>query len=271
MVTNDKERDFEEINTRLRFQGRFDPRLLNNVNDAGDGFPGLQKLLRNWVQYWVKYYLHNGVLEQDLDLNNKNIDNSNEITATKIISDDVDCGKWCNQGYLINLFGVKLPILDFDDILPVRLAFTEVAGAAVPDIGDPIDRGAVGLDVQVEVPGAGVVLADVEVFEDPKEGVSLHPFPGLAVVAEVHVVCQQRVIEVPKGSVEASVAVDLQAVEARSVRVVIHRLVGVAADFDPHVVVGLRAAPQTPVAARAPVAAGVRHVVNRRGARRGRR
>ena len=45
MTTTDKDRDFEDINAKLRFNGRFDPRLLQNKDDVGDGFPGLQKAI----------------------------------------------------------------------------------------------------------------------------------------------------------------------------------------------------------------------------------
>jgi len=47
MTTNDEERDFSQVG-KQRFPGRFDPKLLQNVDDAGDGYPGLQKAIRNW-------------------------------------------------------------------------------------------------------------------------------------------------------------------------------------------------------------------------------
>lgn len=73
MPTDDKERDFNDSGA-LKRPGRIDLRLFQNIDDAGDGHPGLQKIIRNWVHYWVKYYLHDGVIEQALDMNSKDID-----------------------------------------------------------------------------------------------------------------------------------------------------------------------------------------------------
>lgn len=71
MTTDEYERDFESPLLRQRFPGRFDPRLLNNVSDAGDGSPGLQKAFRN--------YLHEGGMEKDLDVNSFDIKNVIDI------------------------------------------------------------------------------------------------------------------------------------------------------------------------------------------------
>jgi len=49
MTTNNEERDFISGSIKLRFPGRFDPITLQNTDDAGDGFPGLQKAMRNHV------------------------------------------------------------------------------------------------------------------------------------------------------------------------------------------------------------------------------
>ena len=74
MPSDNYERDFDDVG-KLRFPGRWDPRLLQNIDDAGDGYPGLQKAVRNWVKYW----LHDGVMDQALDLNNQNLDNLNNL------------------------------------------------------------------------------------------------------------------------------------------------------------------------------------------------
>ena len=78
MTTDQYERDFESF-VGTRFPGRFDPRLLQNVDNVGDGSPGLQKAIRNWV----KDHLHYGSMDLDLDLN------SNSINNLKSIDEDV--------------------------------------------------------------------------------------------------------------------------------------------------------------------------------------
>ncbi|MHA1408730.1 MAG: hypothetical protein ACTSQY_00180 [Candidatus Odinarchaeia archaeon] len=78
-MTSDKYvRDFLDAD-RLRRFNRLDPRLFQNTDDAGDGKPGLQKALRNWV----KHYLSDGVNESDIDLNNNTIKNVDEIDFVK--------------------------------------------------------------------------------------------------------------------------------------------------------------------------------------------
>jgi len=85
--TNDRERDFTDTG-KLRFPGRFDPKLLQNIPNAGDGYPGLQRAVRNWV----RYYLHEAQMEQNLDLNSHNIDNINnlDVNGDCDIEGDVD-------------------------------------------------------------------------------------------------------------------------------------------------------------------------------------
>lgn len=62
MPNSNEERDFFDVG-KLRFPGRFDPNLLQNIDDAGDGFPGLQKAIRNWVdahynpENWDEYHV----------------------------------------------------------------------------------------------------------------------------------------------------------------------------------------------------------------------
>lgn len=48
MTTNENERDFQDQGA-LKRPGRIDLRLFQNIDNAGDGHPGLQKALRNWV------------------------------------------------------------------------------------------------------------------------------------------------------------------------------------------------------------------------------
>lgn len=74
MTSNKRERDF--FDTRgSHIKGRFDPRLLQNVEDSGDGMPGLQKATRNWT----RYFFGSGVLDIDIDMNNHNLDSVGSI------------------------------------------------------------------------------------------------------------------------------------------------------------------------------------------------
>ena len=59
VTTNDFERDLEN-QAALKRPGRIDLRLFQNIPDAGDGHPGLQRCFRN--------YLHEGGMEKPIDL-----------------------------------------------------------------------------------------------------------------------------------------------------------------------------------------------------------
>ena len=59
MGNSQYERDFND-QSALKRPGRLDFRTLNNVDDAGDGHPGVQKAMRN--------YIHEGGMEKDIDL-----------------------------------------------------------------------------------------------------------------------------------------------------------------------------------------------------------
>ena len=78
-ITNDRERDFTK-QSGFKRSGRIDLTLFQNSDDVGDGFPGLQKMIRNWV----KYYLENGVMENQINMNNKDIDNLKDIDGNVI-------------------------------------------------------------------------------------------------------------------------------------------------------------------------------------------
>ena len=74
------ERDFENVAGK-RFPARYDPREFQNIPNAGDGNPGLQAQIRNWV----KYYLHQGFMELALAMNGKNIDLANNVDINGIL------------------------------------------------------------------------------------------------------------------------------------------------------------------------------------------
>jgi len=59
MATNEFERDLDD-QAGLKRPGRIDLRVFQNIGDAGDGHPGVQRCFRN--------YLHEGGMEKDLDL-----------------------------------------------------------------------------------------------------------------------------------------------------------------------------------------------------------
>jgi hypothetical protein len=65
MPSNENERDFTQSGATKR-PGRISLELFQNEM-CSDGFPGLQLAVRNWV----KYYLHDAQMEQNLDLNSK--------------------------------------------------------------------------------------------------------------------------------------------------------------------------------------------------------
>jgi len=92
MGNSQYERDFNE-QSALKRPGRLDFRTLNNINDVGDGYPGLQKCYRN--------YLHEGGMEKDLDLvgygiigTSVNIDNAELQQLSNIESVTISGDQW---------------------------------------------------------------------------------------------------------------------------------------------------------------------------------
>jgi len=79
MPNSQTERDYDDQGA-LKRPGRLDFNTLNNKDNVGDGYPGVQKCLRNWVQE----YLHDGVIEQDVDMNSKNITNVTNVDGVDI-------------------------------------------------------------------------------------------------------------------------------------------------------------------------------------------
>ena len=74
-MTDDYERDFGDFNN-LPWGVQLVPNLFNNVADAGDGNPGVQRAMRNWTKLW----LSGGAMDHDIDANSYNI-SGNEITG----------------------------------------------------------------------------------------------------------------------------------------------------------------------------------------------
>lgn len=76
MTSTDYDRDFEDIHG-LKRPGRLDPRIFQNIPDVGDGKPGLQRAMRNWV----KHYFEDGILEGSIDMTDYSISNLNNIDS----------------------------------------------------------------------------------------------------------------------------------------------------------------------------------------------
>ena len=79
MGSNDRERDFsayEESN----YPGMIIPEMFNNSQDIGDGFPGLQGAVRNWVTWW----LHSGNMDSGLHIKGYDITGVNLLYANRI-------------------------------------------------------------------------------------------------------------------------------------------------------------------------------------------
>ena len=64
-VYNEKRYERNMLNAMMQRTGKIDPRLFNNCEDAGDGEPGLQAAIRDNIEYWLNYYLHNGGMDVD--------------------------------------------------------------------------------------------------------------------------------------------------------------------------------------------------------------
>jgi len=88
MTTDEYERDFT-VFENSNFPGMILPEQFNNTGNAGDGFPGLQLAVRNWVQY----YLSGGTMVTGMDMNSYKITNmadpaGDQDAATKKYLDD---------------------------------------------------------------------------------------------------------------------------------------------------------------------------------------
>ena len=79
MGSDIRERDFaayEESN----YPGMIIPEMFNNTQDVGDGFPGLQAAVRNWVTWW----LHSGNMDSGLNLNGYDITGVENVVFSSI-------------------------------------------------------------------------------------------------------------------------------------------------------------------------------------------
>jgi hypothetical protein len=63
MGSNTRERDFSAYEEN-NYPGMIIPEMFNNSQDIGDGYPGLQGAIRNWVTWW----LHSGNMDSGLHL-----------------------------------------------------------------------------------------------------------------------------------------------------------------------------------------------------------
>lgn len=95
MTSNERERDFsayEESN----YPGMIIPEMFNNSQDIGDGFPGLQGAIRNWVTWW----LHSGNMDSGLHLNGHDLTGVNLLYANQIETDVYHNGDLTGVGTL---------------------------------------------------------------------------------------------------------------------------------------------------------------------------
>lgn len=88
MTSTQYDRDFAASGATKR-PGRIDLKLFQNIDDVGDGYPGMQKAIRNWV----RHLLSDGILDIDFDMNDYKISDVSEIDGggdAVIFSDDID-------------------------------------------------------------------------------------------------------------------------------------------------------------------------------------
>ena len=79
MGSSTRARDFTAFD-ESNFPGMLVPEHFNNNQDAGDGFPGLQGAVRNWVTWW----LHSGNMDSGLHIAGYDITGANLVYADKI-------------------------------------------------------------------------------------------------------------------------------------------------------------------------------------------
>lgn len=85
MVSGTGVRDFNDF-LNQPWQGKIFPELFNDVEDAGDGHPGLQACLHTWT----KDYLHSGGIETGLLMEGEDITGvANLYTTNAIINGDI--------------------------------------------------------------------------------------------------------------------------------------------------------------------------------------
>lgn len=89
MTSDTGQRDFLDF-TNARWRGKILPIEFNDIQDAGDGNPGLQAAVKNWS----KWYLHSGHMETGLDMTSYPIWNAAEISGTQVyVSDSITGSK----------------------------------------------------------------------------------------------------------------------------------------------------------------------------------
>ena len=109
MPSSDKERDFTAF-AESNYPGMTIPEMFNNNEDAGDGHPGMQRAIRNWV-YW---YLHSGNIGSGLhiagyDITGVNLlytDNINVYTSSQF-SGNIEHTGGDITGHLSNISGYE--------------------------------------------------------------------------------------------------------------------------------------------------------------------
>jgi len=140
MVSDQKERDFND-QSALKRPGRLDFRTLNNVDNAGDGHPGVQKCFRN--------YLHEGYMEKDLHLNSKNITNVGDVDGVDVsevslsnqptaATGNIDCGTQAitNVG---NVDGIDISAIAFDNMPTAPSGDIPVNSQQITGLADGVD------------------------------------------------------------------------------------------------------------------------------------
>ena len=145
MPTNDKERDFADFSNQA-WPGKILPEYFNNVSDAGDGNPGLQRAVRNWA----KWYLHSGNLDSGINASNEDVFNVANLNVN-------DSGVFGNRIITTDVTGQAGSISGFSNIYLHEADFK----------GDILASGNIYGDLDV-VSGFESISANTGIFHDLK-------------------------------------------------------------------------------------------------------
>lgn len=125
MGSNERERDFTAY-AESNYPGMIIPEMFNNSQDIGDGFPGLQGAVRNWVTWW----LHSGNMDSGLNIVGF------DITGVNLLYVDNITGEIDHYGNLSG--GANFSISGYDTVNARTGLFTQLGGASDINMQDNI-------------------------------------------------------------------------------------------------------------------------------------
>lgn len=159
MPSSDKERDFTAFDEG-NYPGMMVPEMFNDVEDAGDGNPGLQRAIKNWA-YW---YLHSGNIGSGIHMAGYDITGINNLYGNNIdiltlaqFSGNIEHTGGDFTGHLNHISG-------YESVSANTGIFQDIKGFSDINIKDSLDFGSTyhlkGVD---QISGINVVITNANI------------------------------------------------------------------------------------------------------------